>query len=225
MAYSVVAAEPFAAGKFSMRCPTCRKVGIFTQPTSQNTDISWEQISTSRTYTTKMFAGARICPNGSCSELVFFVSTATTLECTYPAETIDFDASDLPKGIVETLREAVLCEAAGAHRAAALMVRRVLEELCEDRGAKGPNLQARIEALGRQIVVPQDLLAAAHDLRLLGNDAAHIEAKTYDRIDKAETAVALELAKELLKATYQYGSLVAKLRALKSKPPESEEPA
>ena len=49
----------------------------------------------------------------------------------------------------------------------------------------------------------------------MGNDAAHLEAKTYDEIGQEEIEVALELTKEILKAVYQLDSLVKKLRALK----------
>lgn len=63
--------------------------------------------------------------------------------------------------------------------------------------------------------MPPELLAAADELRLLGNDAAHIEAKAYDAIGPEESELAIELAKELLKAVYQYSSLVSRLQALK----------
>lgn len=95
------------------------------------------------------------------------------------------------------------------------MVRRVLEELCEDRGATGKNLKDRLSDLGANVVVPRELLDAADELRLLGNDAAHIEAKAYDSIGQEEAGLAIELAKELLKAVYQYQSLVDRLRGLK----------
>jgi hypothetical protein len=49
----------------------------------------------------------------------------------------------------------------------------------------------------------------------LGNDAAHVKAKDYDAITEKEATLAISLAKELLKATYQYSSLVAELKALK----------
>jgi hypothetical protein len=55
----------------------------------------------------------------------------------------------------------------------------------------------------------------ADELRLLGNDAAHINAKDYDKIGPKESQLAIELAKELLKAVYQYASLVDRLKALK----------
>jgi D-arabinose 1-dehydrogenase-like Zn-dependent alcohol dehydrogenase len=62
-------------------------------------------------------------------------------------------------------------------------------------------------ALSRVIVVPQALLQAADHLRLLGNDAAHIEAKTYQSIGELEVRLAINLTKELLKAVYQYQTL------------------
>ena len=94
------------------------------------------------------------------------------------------------------------------------MVRRVLEELCDDHGAQGANLKDRLGDLGKVIVVPLNLLEAADHLRLLGNDAAHIKAKTYDNIGEEEMKLAIDLTKELLKATYQYKTLVDRLKAL-----------
>jgi len=98
------------------------------------------------------------------------------------------------------------------------MVRRLLEELCEDKKSSGGNLKERLLALGGAVLIPKELLDAADELRLLGNDAAHVEAKAYDDIGEPEATAAVELAKELLKAVYQYTSLVAKLRNLKKTP-------
>jgi len=112
------------------------------------------------------------------------------------------------------MKEAIQCHAVGAYRAAALMVRRTLEEICEDRGAAGDNLKKRIEALGSKITLPKELIESLDQLRLLGNDAAHIEAKVYEQIGQEEIEVAVALAKEILKATYQYVGLLARMRAL-----------
>jgi hypothetical protein len=146
---------------------------------------------------------------------VFVVVQANDILETYPLQLIDFDASSLPAPILRSLEEAILCHGAGAYRASALMVRRVLEELCEDRKAAGKDLFARLQALKSSVIIPTELFEAAHELRLLGNDAAHIEAKSYDDITEIEASLALELAKELLKAVYQYTSLVARMRAMK----------
>jgi Domain of unknown function (DUF4145) len=133
-----------------------------------------------------------------------------------PNEGLDFDANDIPSPIAASLEEAVKCHSAQCYKAAALMVRRVLEEVCEDRGATGSNLKKRIEALAKIIVIPQDLLAAADNLRLLGNDAAHIDAKVYQSIGEIEVRLAVDLTKELLKGVYQYKGLLAQLKALQS---------
>jgi hypothetical protein len=63
--------------------------------------------------------------------------------------------------------------------------------------------------------MPKELLDGLDDLRLLGNDAAHIEAKTYEQIGKNEVEVSLEFTKEVLKAVYQYSDLLKRLRDLK----------
>lgn len=211
-----ISSSPNAAGReVSMRCPNCRKVGIF-YPIWNTLDVSWvESNDPASDAVAEYEAGMRKCPNDECNELVFVVLQGSKLHISYPPEAIEINTAGLPTRIAESLQEAANCHAAGCHRAAALMVRRVLEELCDDRKAAGKNLKERIAALGQSTILPKELLEAADELRLLGNDAAHIEAKTYDAIESEEVEAAFELAKELLKAVYQYGSLVSRLRALK----------
>ncbi len=98
------------------------------------------------------------------------------------------------------------------------MVRKTLEELCRDRSATGSNLKERIKQLGTKVILPQELLEGLDDLRLLGNDAAHIESQEYDKVGQEEVEVGIELAKEVLKAVYQYSALLSRLRALKKNP-------
>ena len=136
---------------------------------------------------------------------------------TYPPETIDFDSTALPAGVQRALEEAITCHANGAFIAAAVMVRKALEELCRDREASGRNLKQRIKALGESAIIPAELFNGLDDLRLLGNDAAHVESTTYDSVGSEEVEIALEFTKEVLKAVYQYSTLLAKLRALKNR--------
>lgn len=103
------------------------------------------------------------------------------LEC-HPPQRIDFDASNVHDGIVETLEEAITCHANNCYTASAIMVRRTLEEICDEEVAEGGNLKSRIKDLRGQITVPDELLEGMQDLRLLGNDAAHIEAWTYQSV-------------------------------------------
>jgi hypothetical protein len=160
-------------------------------------------------------AGIRCCPNHECQGLVFCIFENGLPIYTAPPEVMDFDASGLPHRLAATLEEAVKCHAISCFRAAALLVRRLLEEICEDKAATGRDLKARLKALSSSVIIPPELLEAADHLRLLGNDAAHIEAKTYDNIGKEEVTLAIELTKEILKGVYQYSGLLGRLKSLK----------
>jgi len=95
------------------------------------------------------------------------------------------------------------------------MVRKTLELLCNEQNATGSNLKLRLQALGSVAVLPPDLLTGLDDLRLLGNDAAHLESQAYNQVGKEEVEVAIEFTKEVLKAIYQYTTLLSRLRGLK----------
>jgi len=164
---------------------------------------------------TNDLAGLRRCPNPTCHAVVFFVMNQGKIVDLFPAETIDFDATNVPATVQSALEEAIKCHAQSCFVASAIMVRKTLEELCTERGAAGPNLKERIKALGTRVVLPQDLLVGLDDLRLLGNDAAHIESQEYAKVGKEEVEVGVEFTKEVLKAVYQYSALLNRLRALK----------
>jgi hypothetical protein len=160
-------------------------------------------------------AGMRICPNSECGQLVFVAYDYNGMIVSYPPERIDFDRTGIPEPILKTLEEAISCHAAKCYIAAGMMVRKTLEELCEDRQATGSNLRNRISSLSDIVVMPTELLNGMDDLRLLGNDAAHVEARTYQQVGKEEVEVSLEFTKEILKAVYQYSNLLSRLRSLK----------
>ena len=75
--------------------------------------------------------------------------------------------------------------------------------------------------MGKKVVLPPDLIAGMHDLRLLGNDAAHVEARVFDKIGKEEVDLAIDITKEVLKGVYQLSSIVARLKAF-AKPKEAD---
>lgn len=206
----------------AMRCPGCRKNGTFTGITADINDAGFQGKVTGpggREDPAGITAGLRVCPNPACQELVFVINANGRPAVSYPAERLDFDPANIPTRIVESLEEALTDHVNQCYKSAAIMVRRTLEEICADRGATGKDLKARLAALGNTIIVPQALLHAADELRILGNDAAHLEAKVYDDVGKEEAELAIELCKELLKATYQFEDLLGRLRALK-KPAE-----
>lgn len=197
----------------SVRCPHCSQVGTFPPATS---DLSYGKAlkDTSKSKSVAFSAVLRVCPNKKCQGVIFTISNGTQY-VTLPPELIDFDPVGLPERLLETLREAVACHAAGAYRASAMMVRRLLEELCEESSAEGHDLHARLSSLRTKIILPEELFEAMLELKALGNDAAHIVAKNYANIGKAECEDSIELAKEILKARFQLKGLVERLRSRK----------
>jgi len=194
-----------------MRCPVCRQLG-----TMEPIGVPDLQL-TSASGTQTVHAGHRRCPNPACKTHVFVVlDQQGTVITSYPPEVIDFDSTNVPTKIVEALEEAITCHANECYVAAAIMVRKTLEELCADRNAEGPNLKERIKALGSKVVLPQELLEGLDDLRLLGNDAAHFESKVYDSVGREEVEVGIEFTKEVLKGVYQMSDLLARLRGLQT---------
>jgi hypothetical protein len=190
----------------SVRCPACRQIGTF-DPIHQILDV-WVRGG-------GHLLGQRVCPNEACRAHIFFVRTGQEISASYPAQRIDFDSTDIPQEIVESFDEALTCHSHACYVAAAIMVRKTLEDICRDRGAAGDNLKNRIKSLGTKVVLPAELLDALDDLRLLGNDAAHVESQTFNDVGEAELNAAIAVTKEVLKAVYQYAALLNQLRALK----------
>lgn len=159
--------------------------------------------------------GQRHCGNPPCKCHLFIVYHGDRLIVCFPPETIDFDSTGLPPAVLKAFSEAVAAHSAGCYVAAAMLVRKTLECICEDQSASGKNLHDRLVALSSKLVLPNALLDAMFELKALGNDAAHVEAKVYDDIDEDEARLGIGVAKEILKGVYQLQSLVDQLRALK----------
>jgi Domain of unknown function (DUF4145) len=206
--------EAVAAKRIKMRCPICLKEGTLDQRGADlQVTIRNQSWSGSQPVT-----GERICPNPDCAALIYLIYTYNSAELlsSYPAERIDFDASLLPELVQEPLEEAIECHAQECYPASAVMVRRTLEMVCEDQGATGDNLYKRIESLGKTIVMPKGMVDALHNLRLLGNDAVHVEAQVYAEVGQRKVEVAINVVKTILQATYQMDSLLSELENLKS---------
>lgn len=193
----------------NIRCPGCGQMGTFEKLIGNSTDFALDN---------QIVIGERRCPNTKCRTVIFVVWQNNQIVRSYPPLRIDFEKTNIPTPIVAALEEAITCHANECFIAAAIMVRKTLEELCRERGAKGRDLKERIRDLGTKIVIPNELISGLDDLRLLGNDAAHIESREYDQVGKEEVEVGIEFAKEVLKATFQYSALLNRLRGLKKTP-------
>lgn len=199
----------------NVRCPHCMHMGAFTAVVQHDYQITHIRMRNNAPFKAGVSTvGIRVCPNPECRGIVLVVIDQEGKAVALPNEVLDFDSTDIPPAIAASLEEAIKCHSAQCYKAAALMVRRVLEELCEERGASGGNLKDRIAALAKLVIIPTELIQAADHLRLLGNDAAHIEAKTYQNVGEEEVRISIDLAKELLKGAYQYKGLLSRLTAL-----------
>lgn len=198
-----------------LRCPICLREGTL-DPRGTDRVVRVQGQPAQKA----AISGERVCPNPDCRALIYVVFDGRShgVLYSYPPERIDFDASDLPEDVRSPLEEAIDCHAAGNYRAAAVMVRRALEAVCDDQEAKGNSLYRRIEGLGKKITLPRGMVDGLHSLRLLGNDAAHVEAKAYNEVGKREVEIAVHVAKVILQAAYQMESILGELEALKAEP-------
>ncbi|QFS82350.1 DUF4145 domain-containing protein [Roseivivax sp. THAF197b] len=196
-----------------IRCPHCHTSSVFSV---LRTPVQYQKAtinSEGRKLTEPVKVAIRQCPNESCRGIVLYLLYSDNLESILPPERIGFSTENIPERLVSTLQEAITCHANGAFRASAMMVRRLLEELCDLNDADGKNLHDRLTALQEQVILPPALFEAMSHLKALGNDAAHIKAKNYSSVGAEESKLSIELAQEILKARYQYDDLVNRLRA------------
>jgi Domain of unknown function (DUF4145) len=191
----------------SIRCPHCRHEGSFEAITAFRSSHDINPYGHSVTW------AIRRCPLPACSKIVFATSIGTG-HFIFPSATIDFDSNGIPSEVLSCMEESISCFVSGNYRASALMIRRTLEIMCEERGAEGKNLSERLKSLRSKVVLPEELMEGIHHLRILGNDAAHVEARAFANVGEEEVDIAVSLAKEILKATYQYSSLVDRLKSL-----------
>lgn len=199
------------SANIATRCPHCGHYGTFINPGGHdNVTVIGNNVQN--------YLGLRKCPNLKCQGHLFFIcDQGQNLILTSPSETIPFDKENIPENVINSFEEAIKSHSNNCFIAAAIMIRKTLEEICHDREADGKNLFLRLKDLGTKILIPKELLEGMNDLRLLGNDAAHIESKTYTEIGKEEIEISIEFTKEILKAVYQYESLLQKMKRLKEK--------
>lgn len=194
-----------------MRCPGCRHQVTLTAPYGEDhgaRDPGSPEV---------VVFGDRVCPNPDCLahvSVVWSLNSGQLLD-SYPAERLDFDPAGVPQSVVEAFEEAITCHADQCYVASAVMVRKTIEAICRDQNAKGGNLFERIENLATIVTLPKAFLDGLHDLRLLGNDAAHIDAQIYQDVGPQEVEAGIAVAKEFLRSVYQYEAVMDQLAALK----------
>ncbi|MFE7031343.1 DUF4145 domain-containing protein [Streptomyces sp. NPDC057621] len=155
----------------SLRCDWCKKDSAFLRLST--VELKKSQSGTSQTFVTVDLE--QVWPNQAPREL--------------PPEA--------PEVVREVFAEAALAEAAGAFRLAGVGYRAVVEQIVKERGAVGGSLFERITGL-TVLGASQDIVDAFHEVRFVGNDAAH-DALAYSSEEIADIA---ELIKEAVLVLY-----------------------
>jgi hypothetical protein len=149
-----------------LRCDWCREGSLFLQHAAREAHPS------------AMGGGSR-----------YYYSTIT-LDQVWPKVTPRALPPEAPGAAREVFAEAALAEAAGAFRLAGIGYRATVEQIVKDQGAPGRNLYERITGLTSN-GVPQGVVDAFHEARMVGNDAAH-DALAYSGEELADVADLIE---------------------------------
>jgi hypothetical protein len=131
----------------------------------------------------------------------------------------------VPAGIVSEFREAQRCLDSECTRAAAGMVRSVLDKVLRANGykvKKGTPLEQQIDSAAVDGVITAARRRRAHDeIRVLGNDVLHDEWRS---IDKEDVEAALHYAQRILEDFYDDRPSVLKQLRDAGKIPHEDQP-
>jgi hypothetical protein len=111
------------------------------------------------------------------------------------------DFPEVPEHIASAADEAHQCQALGAHRAAILLGRSVVEATAKDKGITNGNLASKIDGLRDALHIRPMIAETAHEIRHLGNDMAHGDFVEPVTTDQAEDV--LFFMDEVLDEVYQ----------------------
>lgn len=131
----------------------------------------------------------------------FFI-TVFDLEELYPSRLAGRsqleDAFMLPQNVLRIYRETHAAICSKQPILGGIGIRALIETLCKEKSAAGPNLFERIDSLVTMGVLTRDGAAILHKLRILGNKAAH-EVKPHE---ETTLGVAMDVVEHLLKTVY-----------------------
>lgn len=117
---------------------------------------------------------------------------------------------DVPDHIAQAASEAHLVHDHGAHRAAAVLARAVVEATAKEKGYAENGIRTKIDEMYRDRVLREHIKDAAHEVRHLGNEMAHGD--FVDAVLPEESAVVLQLMDEVLDEVFQSPARVKRVR-------------
>lgn len=114
---------------------------------------------------------------------------------------------EVPFGICSVYRETRSALCSNQPILAGIGIRAIVEAVCNDRGATGKNLEERIDNLATMKIVTEEGAKILHNLRFMGNDAAHeVKAHKVEELD-----IAFGVVEYLLHGVYIIPKQAAKL--------------
>lgn len=128
--------------------------------------------------------------------------------------------TDTPDDIAQEFREAELCAAVDANRAASVMFRSALEKTLTANGYKSGNLKSRINDAAKDGLITESRKSRAHeDIRSLGNDVLH---EPWRPVDDVSVEVAHKFTQRVIEDFYDDRATAKKLLQDKGKlPPDN----
>lgn len=120
--------------------------------------------------------------------------------------------ASVPAGIAKVAAEAHGSFSVGHHQAAVLMARTTVEAVAKAKGIMQGSLVAKIDELYNQHLVYEHVRDAAHEVRFVGNDAAHADLVD-NPISEEEATAILELMDMVLDGVFIAPAKTAAQRA------------
>jgi hypothetical protein len=100
----------------------------------------------------------------------------------------------------------------GLHVICAAGLRALMEGICFDQEASGENLAAKIDSLGVNGMLPENIVKNLHNFRFMGNEALH----ELTPPDEYELRLAIEIIEDLLNFLYHLDHKATKLTRLRA---------
>lgn len=102
---------------------------------------------------------------------------------------------------------------------AAMMLRKTIEQICDKEGApQDKMLGGKISHLKDKLIIPKEIIDGMRDLSYLGNDATHVQSRTFAKVSEEEVSLGIEITIEIIRALYYFRLLSTRLNKLKSSP-------
>jgi hypothetical protein len=108
---------------------------------------------------------------------------------------------DAPTHIGEAATEAHTVHGHGAHRAAAVLARAVIEAAAKDKGITTGRIKEKIEAMHQAGLIRDYIRDAADEVRHFANEMAHGDFA--DPVDEGEAALIMKLMDRVLDEVYE----------------------